>query len=295
MKVARTIAEYSAFVHDPTAGRVRPSVAFVPTMGALHSGHRALFRLARAESDLVVVSIFVNPLQFAPGEDYARYPRPVETDLAACEAEGVDIVFLPSVSELYPAGRQVSLSAGALGSVLEGRFRPGHFDGVLTVVLKLFNIVRPDVAIFGRKDAQQLACIQRMVQDLNVSVRIVGAETIRDPDGLAISSRNAYLSAAERQTALALSAALRAAAAASDVPTARAEAAAVLAGASTAAPPLVLDYATLAHPGTFAEVPDDYTGEAVLLIAARVGSTRLIDNATLTFVGSDDGEDGEPG
>ena len=144
-------------------------------MGALHDGHRSLIRLAKTRGDVVVVSIFVNPLQFGPGEDYARYPRPLEDDLQICEADGVDIVFVPTVSDLYPAGRQVTVHAGDLGSMLEGNSRPGHFDGVLTVVLKLFNIVRPQVAVFGEKDAQQLACIQRMVIDLNLAVEIVGA------------------------------------------------------------------------------------------------------------------------
>ena len=167
---------------------------------------------------MVVVSIFVNPLQFGPGEDYARYPRPLEDDLRVCEADGVDIVFVPSVSDLYPAGRQVSVDAGTLGSVLEGHSRPGHFNGVLTVVLKLFNIIRPQVAIFGEKDAQQLACIQRMVTDLNIAIEIVGAPIVREPDGLALSSRNVFLTASERAVARSLSAALEKAATQSSVP-----------------------------------------------------------------------------
>ena len=150
---------------------------------------------------MVIMSIFVNPLQFGPNEDYARYPRTLDVDLAKAEAAGVDIVFTPSVAEIYPAGRQISVNAGAIGAVLEGAARPGHFDGVLTVVLKLLNIVRPDIAVFGRKDAQQLACIRRMVLDLNLDADIVGAPIVREPDGLAMSSRNRFLSPAERTSA----------------------------------------------------------------------------------------------
>ena len=169
MKIARSVAEY-ATLRSALEGSSAPRVAYVPTMGALHEGHRSLIKLANTRGDVVVVSIFVNPLQFGPGEDYARYPRPLEDDLQVCEADGVDIVLVPSVTELYPAGRQVTVDAGALGAVLEGHSRPGHFNGVLTVVLKLFNIIRPHVAVFGEKDAQQLACIQRMVIDLNLPV-----------------------------------------------------------------------------------------------------------------------------
>ena len=251
-------------------------------MGALHDGHRSLIRLARARAEQVVVSIFVNPLQFGPGEDYARYPRPLADDLAACEAEGVDVVLAPSVSDLYRDGRQVTVSAGALGRVLEGAARPGHFDGVLTVVLKLFHIVNPRLAVFGQKDAQQLACIQRMVLDLNLDIEVVGAPIIRDPDGLATSSRNVFLSPAERSLALSLSTALEKAATQTSVPAARSAAYETLDRAADD-PAFALDYATLVHPATFAEVPDDHTGHAIFVVAARVGRTRLIDNATLTF------------
>jgi pantoate--beta-alanine ligase len=169
MKITNSVAEYTDFrrtLDIPAA----PRLAFVPTMGALHEGHRSLIKLARSLGDVVGVSIFVNPLQFGPGEDYARYPRPLEDDLEVCEADGVDVVFVPSVTDLYPPARQVTVDAGALGSVLEGHSRPGHFNGVLTVVLKLFNIIRPQLAVFGEKDAQQLACIQRMVADLNIPI-----------------------------------------------------------------------------------------------------------------------------
>ncbi len=281
MKLASTTAEYAELRQALTAGGQR-RVVFVPTMGALHDGHRSLLRLARSLGDIVVVSIFVNPLQFGPDEDYARYPRPIEVDLRICKAEGVDAVFAPSVTELYPAGRQVTVSAGAIGTVLEGRARPGHLDGVLTVVLKLFNIVRPDVALFGQKDAQQLACIQRMVIDLNLPTEIVGVPIAREPDGLARSSRNVFLGATERQVAGALSTALQQAAGQPSVATARAAAYAVLDRAAEN-PSFQLDYATLVNPTNFSEVFDDYTGSALMVIAVRVGTTRLIDNASMSF------------
>jgi len=281
VRVARSIGEYAEIRQALDAAGPR-RIAYVPTMGALHAGHRSLLRLARTIGDVVVVSIFVNPLQFGPDEDYARYPRNIDDDLRTCEAEGVDVVFVPSVLELYPAGRQVTVNAGAIGAVLEGQSRPGHFDGVLTVVLKLFNILGPDVAIFGQKDAQQLACIQRMVIDLNLPVEIVGAPTVRESDGLAVSSRNVFLGITGRQIAAALSTALHEAALRSCVPSARAAAMEVLdrAAQSTA---FDLDYATLVNPATFSELPDDYTGPGLFVVAARVGSTRLIDNASMVF------------
>ncbi len=279
MIVTTSIAEYAAY----RAGRATGStLGFVATMGAVHDGHRSLIRIARSQADHVAVSIFVNPLQFGPSEDYARYPRPIKTDLAACEAEGVDVVFMPSVNDLYPPGRQVSVSAGALGTVFEGAARPGHFDGVLTVVLKLFNVIRPDISVFGQKDAQQLACIQRLVADLNVGVEIIGAPIIREPDGLAMSSRNGFLSPAERSLGLSLFTALEKAATQTTVPAARAAAYETLDRANDD-PAFDLDYATVVQPRTFAEVADDYTGTALFVIAAQVGRTRLIDNATLNF------------
>ncbi|MEV6154203.1 pantoate--beta-alanine ligase [Nonomuraea sp. NPDC052129] len=275
---------------DLVKARGEGSVALVPTMGALHEGHRSLIREARVRADHVVVSIFVNPLQFSPNEDFSRYPRTFDADLEACRAEGVDVVFAPSADDMYPAGRQVSVQSGEMGTIVEGAVRPGHFDGVLTVVLKLFNLVQPDVAVFGQKDAQQLAMIRRMVADLDLPIDIVGAPTVREPDGLALSSRNRYLSADERQVALTLSRALRAGAAeavalpegaAESVPARiRAAALAVLEGA---APRLALDYLVLVDPATFAEVSESYRGEAVLAVAAKVGTTRLIDNAVLSL------------
>lgn len=261
-------------------------IALVPTMGALHEGHRSLIRLAREHAEHVVVSVFVNPLQFGPNEDFSRYPRTFDADQRVCEEEGVRVIFAPSADEMYLPDRQVEVSAGDMGRVVEGAFRPGHFDGVLTVVLKLFNLVRPDVAVFGQKDAQQLALIRRMVADLNVPVSIVAAPTVREPDGLALSSRNRYLSEADRRTALALSRALRAG-------TERARTAgpggildaarAVLEEAARFDPPLLLDYVVLADPATFTPVGDDHRGEAILAVAAKVGTTRLIDNVVLTL------------
>ena len=260
---------------------LRGSVALVPTMGALHAGHRSLMRVARDVADNVVVSIFVNPLQFAPTDDLDRYPRTFDADLQMCDDEGVALIFAPSREQMYPREQVVRVAAGSMGERYEGASRPGHFDGVLTVVAKLFALVRPDVAVFGRKDAQQLALIERMVADLALPVRIVGAPLIRDADGLALSSRNRYLSPAGRQSALALSNALtagaRAAAAGSAPVVVVAVARAVLdqeAGVET-------DYVALVAADTFE--PLETAAPGVLVLAARVGSTRLIDNVVVTF------------
>lgn len=277
MKVARSIAELVGLRAEVPAGH---RVGFVATMGALHAGHASLIEQARAQSDTVVVSIFVNPLQFGPGEDYARYPRPLEADLDRCAELGVDLVFVPSVGDLYPPGRQVSVSAGTMGTVLEGSARPGHFDGVLTVVLKLFNLVRPQVAVFGRKDAQQLACVARMAVDLNLDVRVVGAPTVREPDGLALSSRNVFLSPADRGLALSLVGALEGAAAQPTLAGALDAAWAVLDEASLE-PGFELDYLAAVNPETFAEVASDHPGDVLLVVAAKVGAVRLIDNVIL--------------
>ena len=274
--IVRTREELAA-----ARARVEGTLAFVPTMGALHEGHLSLMRQARRSADGVAVSIFVNPLQFGPGEDFDRYPRTFDADVEACAREGVGLIFAPSREVMYPDEPQVTLKSGPMGEVVEGAARPGHFDGMLTVVLKLLNLVRPDVAIFGEKDAQQLAMIRRMVADLNVPVRVMGGRTVREPDGLALSSRNRYLSQAERGTALALSRALRAGAdAAAEGPDAVIGAAgAVLDKAASADPPLVLDYLVLVDPATFTPVVSG--GEAVLAVAGRVGSTHLIDNVHL--------------
>ncbi|MGC0330413.1 pantoate--beta-alanine ligase [Streptomyces sp. SAI-170] len=320
----RTAAELSARAR---AGRR----AVVMTMGALHEGHATLIRTARevaGPDGEVVVTVFVNPLQFGKGEDLDRYPRTLDADLKVCEQAGADVVFAPSVEEVYPGGEpQVRITAGPMGERLEGSSRPGHFDGMLTVVAKLLHLTRPDVAFFGQKDAQQLALIRRMVRDLNFGVEIVGVPTVREEDGLALSSRNRYLSPKERRTALALSRALfagrdrhaaqealRARALAVPATHARAEAlsaigesraaadahavAQAVPGAASAVraaarlvldeaarvePPLELDYLALVDPADFTEIDDDFTGEAVLAVAARVGTTRLIDNLPLTF------------
>jgi pantoate--beta-alanine ligase len=259
-------------------------VALVPTMGALHEGHASLVRAARASAgpdDAVVVSVFVNPMQFGPGEDLDRYPRTFDADLAVCAAEGADVVFAPSVEEVYPGGEpQVTLDPGPLGSVLDGESRPGHFRGVLTVVAKLFGLVRPDVAYFGQKDYQQLVLVRRMAADLCLPVDVVGAETVREPDGLALSSRNRYLSPDERHAALALS---RALAAGRDAEGYGAEAVLEAARELLREPDaegVDVDYLQLTDPG-LGPAPD--AGEARLLVAARVGATRLIDNVAVTL------------
>ncbi|GLZ06355.1 pantothenate synthetase 1 [Actinomadura sp. NBRC 104412] len=278
--VVRTRAELAA-----ARSEVKGTLALVPTMGALHEGHRSLMRHARENGDTVVVSIFVNPLQFGPDEDFDRYPRTFDDDLAVCTAEGVDLVFAPSREVMYPQEPQVTIRSGPMGEVVEGAARPGHFDGMLTVVMKLFQLVRPDVAFFGQKDAQQLAMIRRMVADLDVPVRVEGVPTVREPDGLALSSRNRYLSPEERTTALALSRALRvgeeAAGAGPDAVVRAARA--VLDEAAAADPPLRLDYLVLVDPATFTEVGGSYSGPAVLAVAGRVGTTHLIDNVPLRF------------
>ena len=254
-------------------------VALVPTMGALHDGHAALLRSARerAGSGAVVASVFVNPLQFAPGEDLDRYPRTFDDDLVLCEKEGVDVVFAPSVDEVYPGGDPlVTVEPGPLATELEGESRPGHFRGVLTVVAKLFGLTRPNLAFFGEKDYQQLTLVRAMTRDLDVPVEIVGVPTVREADGLARSSRNRYLDPAQRQAALALSAALSAGVAAAR---GGADGPALLAAAVAALGDRVeLDYLALTDPDLG---PAPGHGPARLLIAARVGSTRLIDNTAL--------------
>jgi pantoate--beta-alanine ligase len=273
------------------AGRIG-DVAVVMTMGALHDGHLALVRAARRRARTVIVTVFVNPLQFGPSEDFARYPRTLEADLKLCEQAEVDLVFAPPVEEVYPGGEPlVRIAPGPMGEVLEGAHRPGHFAGMLTVVNKLINLTAPDYAYFGEKDAQQLALIRRMALDLNLPVEIVGVPTVREPDGLARSSRNRFLSAAARTSALSLSRALYAGAG-ERTPAAIASAArAVLDEAARAEPPVELDYLALIDPADCTEVGDDYRGEAVLAVAAKVGPTRLIDNLPLRIgPGADGGQ-----
>ncbi len=269
------------------APRRRPGarVALVPTMGALHEGHARLLRVARqtAGSGQVVASIFVNPLQFAPGEDLDRYPRTLENDLRLCEEEGVDVVFAPTADEVYPGGEPlVTVDPGPGGTVLEGAYRPGHFRGVLTVVAKLFGLTRPDLAVFGEKDYQQLVLVRRMSRDLCLGVEVVGAPTVREPDGLALSSRNRFLGPEERRHAAALSRALRAAQSGAPYGPSAARDAAL---AELAGEPVEVDYLEIRTPD-LGEIGDgDLHGprDARVLVAARVGATRLIDNLPLTL------------
>jgi pantoate--beta-alanine ligase len=254
-------------------------ITLVPTMGALHAGHIELIRRARRiPNSVTVVSIFVNPLQFGPNEDLDRYPRTFDADLEACRAEGVELVLAPSLSDMYEPGADLRVHSGRLGEQLEGAVRPGHFDGVLTVVLKLLHIVVPDMAFFGEKDYQQLVLIRRMVRELNLDVRIVGVPIIRDPDGLALSSRNRYLTPEQRETALALPSALVA-----GVRAGHAGAAAVLdAGRAVldAEPGVSVDYLELRDRDLG---PAPVLGEGRLLAAVRIGATRLIDNVPVAL------------
>jgi pantoate--beta-alanine ligase len=263
------------------AGR---NVALVPTMGALHAGHRQLIREAQVmQNTVIVVSIFVNPLQFGPNEDLAKYPRQFESDVDICREERVGIVFAPSVEDMYPAGAQVTVHPGPLGDELEGAVRPGHFAGVLTVVSKLFNIVQPTYAVFGQKDYQQLQLIHKMARDLNFPLDVVGVPTVREYDGLALSSRNAYLTPEQRHHAVTLSAALTAGAHVSSQ-----GADAVLKAAHDVlaqVPEVEVDYLELR--GTdLGAAPEN--GDARLLVAARVGTTRLIDNIAVLLGESDE-------
>ncbi|MEU7133179.1 pantoate--beta-alanine ligase [Streptomyces sp. NPDC046261] len=280
-QLARTAEELNAL---PRPGRR----AVVMTMGALHEGHATLVREARrlaGPDGQVVVTVFVNPLQFGPGEDLDRYPRTLDADVLLAGQAGADVVLAPAVDEVYPGGEpQVRITAGPMGERLEGASRPGHFDGMLTVVAKLLHLTGPDLALFGQKDAQQLALIRRMVRDLNFPVEIVGVPTVREDDHLALSSRNRYLSEADRATALEISRALLTAAGAAGHGAAavRRSARAILDDAARMQPPLRLDYVALVDPADFTEVGDDHTGEAILAVAAKVGTTRLIDNLPLT-------------
>ncbi len=267
------VAESAAQLHDLVAGLPGP-VALVPTMGALHEGHRALVRAARERAGGVVVSVFVNPTQFGPGEDLDRYPRTWDADLAALTEEGADVVFHPPVEEVYPPGALgVTVDPGPLGGVLEGAVRPGHFAGVLTVVAKLFGLARPDVALFGEKDYQQLTLVRAMVRELALPVEVVGVPTVREDDGMALSSRNRYLAPEERARAATLNRALRAGA---DAGPRGADAVLAAAGEVLAtAPELVPDYLALTDPDLG---PAPATGPARLLAAVRAGGTRLLDN-----------------
>ncbi|MFF1572567.1 pantoate--beta-alanine ligase [Leifsonia sp. NPDC058292] len=257
-------------------------VVLVPTMGALHEGHLRLVSRARDLGGIVVVSIFVNPLQFGPTEDLERYPRTLDADVAQLDGLA-DLVFAPTAAEMYPSGApETRVTAGAVASLYEGEVRPGHFDGMLTVVAKLFNIVAPDVAVFGQKDAQQVHLVGRMVGDLDLPVTIAVVDTVREQDGLALSSRNRYLDDDQRAAAVVLSQALAAAAAAAPKGT---DAVLAAARARLAAEPAVkLDYLVVVDPETFLAVDAEHHGPATVLVAARFGTTRLIDNERISIL-----------
>ncbi len=277
LHTATTIAETRATVARMRAAGKR--IALVPTMGALHEGHEALFARAAQVADAVVVSIFVNPLQFGPTEDLARYPRTPDLDLATLERAGVELLFAPSVDEMLPGGPvATAVTAGPAGERLEGAARPHHFDGVLTIVNKLIHIVAPDVVVFGRKDAQQAFVVGRMLQDLNMVVALEVVDTVREADGLARSSRNAYLDELARDEASIVPESLRAAAAA-----ASGGVAAALAAAHAVLSHARVDYLLAVDPATFEPVADGYRGAALVLVAVRIGSVRLIDNEVIRF------------
>lgn len=281
LQVAESVDNVRAAVR--AARQAGKTIGFVPTMGALHVGHVSLMERARAECDYVVVSIFVNPTQFGPHEDFNRYPRPRDKDLAMCRDAGANLVFYPTVETMYPAGHRTFVEVGGLSEILEGAIRPGHFRGVATVVTKLFNIVQADRAYFGQKDYQQQTLIRVMTRELDLPTEVVTCPTIRDPDGLALSSRNAYLSPAERQAGLALSRALRQAAtmvAEGERNVPKLEAA--MRHELESAAGLKLEYAVVVHHESLMPLS---SAEPVMvaLVAARAGATRLIDNAILKY------------
>lgn len=280
MQVARSIAECRAAV--AAARRAGRRITLAPTMGALHAGHVSLFRAAAGDRAFVVVSIFVNPTQFGPHEDFSRYPRDEAGDLAACRGAGVELAFLPTAAEMYPPGATTTVRVAELSHGLCGPLRPGHFEGVATVVAKLLNIVQPDAAYFGQKDAQQLAIIRRMVRDLDMPIEIVGCPTVREADGLALSSRNAYLSPQQRRQATCLHRALSAAA--ERAAAGERDAAALIAGMRQvieAAGPSQIEYVSIVDPETLTPV-ERIERVALAALAVRIGATRLIDNIVLS-------------
>lgn len=280
MEVVHTIPELRAAV--ARARQAGQAVGFVPTMGCLHEGHLSLIRRAKEEAPFVVVSIFVNPTQFGPNEDFSKYPRTFDADRRGCEAAGADLVFAPTAADFYPAGASTWVDVEGVSSGLCGEFRPGHFRGVATVVAMLFNAVQADVAVFGRKDLQQLAVIRRMVRDLHLPVRIVAHETVREPNGVAMSSRNRYLTAEQLAKAAAIPAAMAAAqalaqAGVTDAARLRSAAQAVLAGQ----PALKPQYCEVVDRETMAPVASIASRRCAIAIACHLGATRLIDNADL--------------
>lgn len=295
MKTVATAAELTAAIDDERdlPGCAGLKVAFVPTMGALHEGHLSLVRKAREYADLVVVSIFVNPLQFGAGEDFDKYPRTLEDDAAVLEAAGADVLFAPTVDVVYPAGVEAAnvaaksrpaLQSGEVGKTFEGAARPGHFDGMLAVVARLFELVNPDFAVFGAKDAQQLFLIKRMAATEFPDLHIIEAPIVRETSGLAMSSRNRYLDPAALEVAGQLSKALNVGKAAAETLGAKPSLAVNAARARLeGVPEAKLDYLALVDPSSFELIDDSFTGRALMLIAAVVGSTRLIDNLTIDF------------
>ena len=287
MKVARTVADVALLVsRTKISGK---KVSFVPTMGAIHDGHLSLIELAKQNSDLVVASIFVNPLQFNSTADFELYPRNEDADAKALNKAGVDVLFLPTVDEVYPDGNfAITQKAGKAGELYEGAARPGHFDGMLTVVSKLFDIVQPDVAIFGTKDAQQLFLIRQMVKAQNPlgtrdPIEIIEGPTIRDSKGLALSSRNKRLSKPQIQSALTLPTALAEAALAAERGGGASSAYFSASSVFTASGEAKLDYLALVNPATFQAIEEGFTGQALMIVAATVGDVRLIDNRLITF------------
>ena len=287
MKLVSQVADVALLVSQTKVSGKK--VAFVPTMGAIHEGHLSLVSLAKQNSDLVVVSVFVNPLQFTNSADFELYPRSEDTDTKALAKAGADILFLPSVEEIYPDGKlEVTQSSGKVGRVFEGAIRPGHFDGMLTVVSRLFDIVQPDVAIFGAKDAQQLFLIRQMTNTQNQlglrdPIQIIEAPTIRDSDGLALSSRNKRLTQSQLRVALTLSRALADAASVADAgggaSNAHSAASSVFASNSEAK----LDYLAIVNQASFEPIDEGFSGQALMIVAATVGDVRLIDNRLITF------------
>jgi len=284
MRQVTTVSELRKLIGQ--ARQAGQRIGFVPTMGALHEGHASLIRAARRETDFVVVSIFVNPTQFGPNEDYQRYPRTPQADALLCQREGVDLIFAPTVEEMYPPGYCTWVEVTGLQDVLCGRSRPGHFRGVATVVLKLFHLVQPDIAYFGQKDAQQARIIRQLVRDLNVPVKIRVCPIVREPDGLAMSSRNAYLSPEQRRQATVLYRALCAAKELVEQGERHAERVRQhMVRLIEATPGAVLDYAEIMDPETLQPVRE-IQQPVLAALAVRIGPARLIDNMTLTPPGS---------
>lgn len=284
-RVVRDLAELRDYVD--MAKRNRFSLGFVPTMGALHAGHCSLLRRSWSQNDRTIASIYVNPLQFLPGEDFERYPRPFDRDLALCVEEKVDVVFAPSVADLAPPGRSTVVRVEGVSHDFEGGHRPGHFDGVATIVATLFQLVQPDRAYFGQKDYQQTVVVRRMVRDLQMPVRVVVCPIVRDPDGLALSSRNVYLSAADREEGLRLARAIQDASRAVLGGERDGDRLRAMLRESMASPraDVKVDYADIVHPETLVSI-GRIEGHAVALACLRVGAVRLLDNAVVAPAGT---------